>query len=64
MSFTTVERVPPRLNRSQLFAPGVRPALFEKAAAGPADVICLDLEDSVAPADKPGVGYMVSSLSG
>jgi malyl-CoA/(S)-citramalyl-CoA lyase len=53
MSFTTVERVPPRLNRSQLFAPGVRPALFEKAAAGEADVICLDLEDSVAPGDKP-----------
>jgi len=53
MSFTTVERVPPRLNRSQLFVPGVRPALFEKAAQGPADVICLDLEDSVAPADKP-----------
>ena len=53
MSFTTVERVPPRLNRSQLFVPGVRPALFEKAAAGDADVICLDLEDSVAPADKP-----------
>ncbi len=53
MSFTTIERVPPRLNRSQLFAPAVRPALFEKAAAGPADVICLDLEDSVAPADKP-----------
>lgn len=53
MSFTTVERVPPRLNRSQLFCPGVRPALFEKAVAGDADVICLDLEDSVAPADKP-----------
>lgn len=53
MSFTTVERVPPRLNRSQLFVPGVRPALFEKAVAGDADVICLDLEDSVAPADKP-----------
>jgi malyl-CoA/(S)-citramalyl-CoA lyase len=31
----------------------VRPALFEKAAVGDADVICLDLEDSVAPADKP-----------
>ena len=53
MSFTTVERVPPRLNRSQLFVPGVRAALFEKAAQSEADVICLDLEDSVAPADKP-----------
>lgn len=53
MSFTTIERVSPRLNRSQLFVPGVRAALFEKAASSEADVICLDLEDSVAPADKP-----------
>ncbi len=53
MSFTQVEPVPLRLCRSQLFVPCIRPALFEKAAAGPADVISLDLEDSVAPADKP-----------
>lgn len=53
MSFTPVERrVPPRLYRSKLFVPGVRAALFEKAAASAADVVCLDLEDSVAPADK------------
>ena len=53
MSFTTVERPSARLNRSQLFVPGVRPPLFEKAATSDADVICLDLEDAVAPADKP-----------
>ena len=53
MSFTLVERAPLRLNRSQLFVPGVRPQLFEKAAQGPADVICLDIEDSVAHNDKP-----------
>lgn len=53
MSFTAIDHAPPRLNRSQLFAPGVRPALFAKAASGDADVICLDLEDSVAPGDKP-----------
>ncbi|MBI1329153.1 MAG: CoA ester lyase [Alphaproteobacteria bacterium] len=53
MSFTAIERrTPPRLYRSKLFVPGSRPALFEKAAAGPADVICMDLEDAVAPADK------------
>src|SRR5437762_10273173 len=53
VSFTPVERrVPPRLYRSKLFVPGSRPALFEKAAAGEADVVCLDLEDSVAPAGK------------
>ncbi len=53
MSFTKVEPAPVRLCRSQLFVPCVRPALFEKAANGPADVISLDLEDSVAPNDKP-----------
>jgi len=47
-----VRRVPPRLYRSKLFVPGSRPALFEKAAASAADVVCLDLEDAVAPADK------------
>ncbi|HWU26671.1 MAG TPA: CoA ester lyase [Rhizomicrobium sp.] len=53
MSFTTVARQAPlRLYRSKLFVPGSRPALFEKAAAGPADVVCLDLEDAVAPSDK------------
>jgi malyl-CoA/(S)-citramalyl-CoA lyase len=45
-------RVPARLYRSKLFVPGSRPALFEKAAAGAADVVCLDLEDSVAPGGK------------
>jgi malyl-CoA/(S)-citramalyl-CoA lyase len=47
-----VRRVPPRLYRSKLFVPGSRPALFEKAAASAADVVCLDLEDAVAPSDK------------
>ena len=42
-----------RPNRCQLFAPGSRPELFPKAAASAADVVNLDLEDSVAPADKP-----------
>jgi malyl-CoA/(S)-citramalyl-CoA lyase len=45
-------RVPARLYRSKLFVPGSRTALFEKAAAGEADVVCLDLEDSVAPDNK------------
>jgi malyl-CoA/(S)-citramalyl-CoA lyase len=45
-------RVPARLYRSKLFVPGSRPALFAKAAASEADVVCLDVEDSVAPNDK------------
>jgi malyl-CoA/(S)-citramalyl-CoA lyase len=53
MSFTTIDsNAPVRLYRSKLFVPGSRPALFEKAAKSAADVVCLDLEDAVAPSDK------------
>ena len=52
MSFTMVEQAPARLNRSELAVPGIQPHLFEKAARSPADVVFLDLEDSVAPDDK------------
>lgn len=52
MSFRTQPLPPARLNRCQLFGPGSRPSLFPKMAASAADVINLDLEDSVAPADK------------
>jgi malyl-CoA/(S)-citramalyl-CoA lyase len=52
MSFTTVEPVASRLNRSELAVPCSRTELFEKAAKGAADVIFLDLEDAVAPDDK------------
>ncbi len=52
MSFRLQPQPPARPNRCQLFGPGSRPALFEKMAASAADVINLDLEDSVAPDDK------------
>lgn len=52
MSFRTQPLPPARLNRCQLFGPGSRPALFAKMAASAADVVNLDLEDSVAPGDK------------
>lgn len=53
MSFRLQPTPPARPNRCQLFGPGSRPAIFEKMAASAADVINLDLEDSVAPDDKP-----------
>lgn len=53
MSFRLQPAAPARPNRCQLFGPGSRPAIFEKMAASAADVINLDLEDSVAPSDKP-----------
>ena len=52
MSFFEVEQATTRLNRSELAVPGSSPDFFEKAAKSDADVIFLDLEDSVAPDDK------------
>ncbi len=42
----------PRLSRSQLSVPATSLRFIEKAAASQADVVFLDLEDSVAPDDK------------
>ncbi|MDP1672188.1 MAG: CoA ester lyase [Burkholderiales bacterium] len=53
MSFTQPEPATQRLTRSELAVPGVNPALFDKAVKSAADVIFLDLEDAVAPDDKP-----------
>lgn len=66
VSFTPIARpAHPRLYRSKLFVPGSRPVLFEKAAAGGADAICLDLEDAVAPADKDAArDNVVAALNG
>lgn len=52
MSFIVQPQAPARPNRCQLFGPGSRPQIFEKMASSAADVINLDLEDSVAPGDK------------
>ncbi len=53
MSFTIIEQASSRLNRCELAVPGSSPHMFEKAARSAADVIFLDLEDAVAPDDKP-----------
>ena len=42
-----------RMIRSMLFVPASRPDMIEKALKSAADAVCIDLEDSVAPADKP-----------
>lgn len=47
-----LNNVPIRLNRSQLAVPGSQPRFFEKARMSSADIIMLDMEDSVAPDDK------------
>ncbi|MCL4187890.1 MAG: CoA ester lyase [Rhodobacteraceae bacterium] len=52
MSFRLQPAPPARANRCQLFGPASRPALFAKMASAAADVVNLDLEDSVAPDEK------------
>jgi len=49
VSFKTIPVRARRLNRSTLAVPGAKPKFFEKAAAGDADIVFFDLEDSVPP---------------
>jgi len=48
--------------RSWLFAPGDSEKKMEKATAGAADIVLLDLEDAVAPAEKPKAREMVPAF--
>ena len=38
--------------RSFIFAPGLRPEMFPKALASGTDIVCVELEDGIAPKDK------------
>jgi citrate lyase beta subunit len=56
--------IPDRPIRSLLFVPASKPALAGKAARSPADAVCLDLEDGVAPAEKEAArAHVVQMLS-
>jgi citrate lyase subunit beta/citryl-CoA lyase len=48
------------MNRSFLFAPGNVPRRVEKALTLAVDAVIFDLEDSVAPSDKPGARKSVA----
>jgi citrate lyase subunit beta/citryl-CoA lyase len=55
---------PFRLRRSELSTPGSNPRMIERAAASDADLVFLDLEDAVAPAEKaPSRANVVSALN-
>ena len=41
-----------RPRRTFIFAPGLNPAMFPKALASGTDIVCVELEDGVAPKDK------------
>ena len=51
-----------RLNRSELAVPGSRIDFFEKAAKSHADIIFLDLEDSVSISQKSSALHVQSSI--
>lgn len=54
-----------RLRRSELSTPGTSPKMMAKAAESGADLVFLDLEDAVAPAEKPGARKLiVDALTG
>lgn len=42
-----------RPRRSFIFTPGLNPAMYPKALASGTDIVCVELEDGVAPKDKP-----------
>ena len=41
-----------RPRRSFIFTPGLRPDMYPKALASGADIVCVELEDGIAPKDK------------
>ena len=41
-----------RPRRSFIFTPGLKPEMYPKAVASGADIVCVELEDGVAPKDK------------
>jgi len=57
----TTNAVPLKM-RSWLFAPGDSEKKMAKATAGPADIVIFDLEDAVAPEEKPKARAMVRAF--
>ena len=49
---TTRTELKVRSRRSFIFSPGTKPDMFPKALASGADIVCVELEDGIAPKDK------------
>ena len=66
MDKNNAQSVRPR--RSFIFSPGLRPDMFSKALASGTDIVCVELEDGIAPKDKAaaregGLGLFVEPQS-
>ncbi len=59
----TAAAVPTGLARSWLLVPGSAPQLPGRIAGSAADVVVVDLEDGVAPADKPGARRALAEVA-
>ncbi len=51
-----------RPRRSFIFTPGLKPEMFPKALASGADIVCVELEDGIAPKDKSAARERALSL--
>lgn len=51
-----------RPRRSFIFAPGLRPEMYPKALASGADIVCVELEDGIAPKDKAQARQLALAL--
>ncbi len=49
---TNTEQPTVRPRRTFIFSPGLRPEIFPKALASGTDIVCVELEDGIAPKDK------------
>ncbi len=52
-----LEGRPVKPRRSFIFSPGLKPEMFPKALASGADIVCVELEDGIAPRDKEEARY-------
>ena len=51
-----------RPRRSFIFTPGLKPDMYPKALASGADMVCVELEDGIAPKDKETARYNALAL--
>ena len=51
-----------RPRRSFIFSPGLNPGMFPKALSSGADIVCVELEDGIAPKDKEAARHNTMGL--
>lgn len=57
-----IEELAVKPRRSFIFSPGLKPEMFPKALASGADIVCVELEDGIAPRDKAEARKLAMAL--